>query len=532
LRKVLIANRGEIAVRVIRACRDLGLASVAVFSECDRGARHVRMADEAIAIGPSPPSESYLRIDRLIDAARASGADAVHPGYGFLSEHEDFAAACRDAHLTFIGPSAEAIALMGSKTAARRAAIAAGVPVVPGTEEPLAADVPDAVIAAQAGEIGFPVMVKAVAGGGGKGMRVVSSAAGLASAIRAARSEAGAAFGDSAIYLERRLERPRHIEVQLLADQHGTVLACVERECSIQRRHQKVIEETPSPVVSAAQRARLTAAAVSVAASVGYVNAGTVEFLLDENGRFYFLEMNTRIQVEHPVTEMITGVDLVQWQIQIASGQRLTVPADQLLTPRGHAIECRVYAEDPDAGFLPSPGLITSLRIPCGPGVRDDGWAETGTEVPVFYDPLISKLIAWGADRRQAIARMQRALMEYEVRGIRTSLPFFHWMLRQPAFVAAEFHTEFLDELLQRRGNEGFSDVDPSLEEVAALAACIAEAEQESVGRWDVPRSEEHVGTVLLDRPGSDRVDGLASPASPTRVLTWKGQARREARRG
>src|SRR6185503_4742120 len=426
---------------------------------------------------PSPPGESYLRIDRIIDAARASGADAIHPGYGFLSENEDFAAACRDAGITFIGPTAEAITLMGSKTAARRAAMAAGVPVVPGTEEPLAADVPDALIVERARQIGFPVMVKAVAGGGGRGMRVVHAAVDLPSAIRAARSEAGAAFGDSAIYLERRLERPRHIEVQLLADHHGTVLPCVERECSIQRRHQKVIEETPSPVVSPELRTKLTTAAAAVAASVGYVNAGTVEFLLDGDGRFSFLEMNTRIQVEHPVTEMITGVDLVQWQIRIARDERLAVLPEQLLTPAGHAIECRVYAEDPDAGFLPSPGRITSLRVPSGPGIRDDGWAETGTDVPIFYDPLISKLIAWGGNRSQAIARMRRALMEYEILGIRTSLPFFHWMLRQPAFVEADFHTEFLDELLQRRGGEGFSEVDPSLEEVAAIAACIAEAE-------------------------------------------------------
>jgi acetyl-CoA carboxylase biotin carboxylase subunit len=505
LRKILIANRGEIAVRVIRACRDMGLATVAVFSECDRGARHVRMADEAVAIGPSPPGESYLRIDRIIDAASTSGADAIHPGYGFLSENEDFAAACRDAGLTFIGPTPEAITLMGSKTAARRAAMAAGVPVVPGTEEPFGADVPDAAIGERARQIGFPVMLKAVAGGGGKGMRVVGSAGDLPSAIRAARSEAGAAFGDSAIYLERRLERPRHIEVQLLADHHATVLACVERECSIQRRHQKVIEESPSPVVSLEQRAWLTAAAAAIARSVGYVNAGTVEFLLDEQGRFYFLEVNTRIQVEHPVTEMITGVDLVQWQIRIARGDRLTVPADQLLTSRGHAIECRVYAEDPDAGFLPSPGLITSLRLPSGPGIRDDGWAETGTDVPVFYDPLISKLVAWGDDRPQAIARMRRALMEYEVRGIRTSLPFFRWMLRQPAFVAAEFHTEFLDELLQRRAGEAFADVDPSLEEVATIAACIAEIEAASAGRSD---------------------------ETPIASSAWKGQARVEGLRG
>jgi acetyl-CoA carboxylase, biotin carboxylase subunit len=308
--------------------------------------------------------------------------------------------------------------------------------------------------------------------------------------------------------------------VQLLADHHGTVLACVERECSIQRRHQKVIEETPSPVVSPEQRARLTSAAAAVAASVGYTNAGTVEFLFDEQGRFYFLEMNTRIQVEHPVTEMITGVDLVAWQIRIACGERLTLSADQLLTPRGHAIECRVYAEDPDAGFLPSPGLITSLRIPSGPGIRDDGWAETGTDVPVFYDPLISKLIAWGEDRPQAIARMRRALLEYEVRGIRTSLPFFQWMLRQPVFLAGEFHTEFLDELLQRRGVEGFSAIDPSLEEVAAIAACIADAEDASVGRSASP-------TATTDGRSSESEGWWDRPA-----LSWKHRARVEGLRG
>jgi acetyl-CoA carboxylase biotin carboxylase subunit len=514
VRKVLIANRGEIAVRVIRACRDLGLASVAVFSDCDRTARHVRMADEAVAIGPSPPADSYLRIDRLVDAARAVGADAVHPGYGFLSEHEDFAAACRDAGLTFIGPTAEAIALMGSKTAARQAARAAGVTVVPGTDEPLSADVPDSAIVTRAQAIGFPVMVKAVAGGGGRGMRVVHEAAGLPPAIRAARSEAGAAFGDSAIYLERRLERPRHIEVQLLADHHGTVLPCVERECSIQRRHQKVIEETPSPVVSPAQRAELAAAAAAVASSVGYVNAGTVEFLLDADGRFYFLEMNTRIQVEHPVTEMITGVDLVQWQIRIARGERLTLEPEQLVRPNGHAIECRVYAEDPDAGFLPSPGRITSLRIPSGPGIRDDGWAETGTDVPIFYDPLISKLIVWGESRPQAIARMRRALMEYEIRGIQTSLPLFQWMMRQPAFLDAEFHTEFLDELLQSRGDEGFADFDPSFEEVAAIAACITD-EDEPPQAESAPSRRAVTGAPLDER-----------------TRTWKERARVEGLRG
>ena len=452
-------------MRVIRACREMGLASVAVYSECDRAARHVRMADEAVAIGPNPPAESYLRIDRLVDAAARTGADAVHPGYGFLAENEHFASACRDAGLTFIGPTPDAIALMGSKTAARAAAIKAGVPVVPGTDDPFGPEVPDAAIAVEAERIGYPIMIKAVAGGGGKGMRLVTGAADLPGAIRGARSEAGAAFGDSAIYLERRLLRPRHIEVQLLGDRHGTVIPFVERECSIQRRHQKVIEETPSAVVAADLRAQLTSAAAAVARSVGYTNAGTIEFLLDEDGRFYFLEMNTRLQVEHPVTEMVTGVDLVRWQIRIARGDRLDLDPAVALTPRGHAIECRIYAEDPDAGFMPSPGRIAAMRVPSGPGIRDDSGVEAGAEIPIFYDPLISKLVAWGGDRREAIARMQRALREYDILGIRTTVPFFRWMLAQPAFETAAFHTGYLDELLQRRQGEPFGSPDKEDEE-------------------------------------------------------------------
>ncbi len=473
MRKILVANRGEIAIRILRACRDLHVATVAVYSDCDRAARHVRMADEAVGIGGNPPAESYLRIDRLIDAARATGAEAIHPGYGFLAENEAFAAACRDAGLVFIGPAPETIALMGSKTAARGAALAAGVPVVPGTDAPLGPEVDAPTIARLADRVGYPVMVKAVAGGGGKGMRVVERADDLASAIRGARSEAGAAFGDSAIYLERRLARPRHVEVQILADAHGTVLPFVERECSLQRRHQKVIEESPSPVATGDLRQRITGAAAAVAASVGYTNAGTIEFLVDEGGHFYFLEMNTRLQVEHPVTEMVTGIDLVQWQIRIAMGERLTFPPQDALTPRGHAIECRVYAEDPDEGFLPSPGTITGLRAPGGPGIRDDSAAEAGGEVPIFYDALISKLVAWGSDRPQAIARMQRALQEYEVRGIRTTIGFFRWMLRQPAFAAADFHTGYLDELLQQRRGTTFSAIDLSHEEVAVVAAAV-----------------------------------------------------------
>jgi acetyl-CoA carboxylase, biotin carboxylase subunit len=452
------------------------LSPIAVYSECDRSALHVRFADEAYPIGPSAPRESYLRIDRLIDAARQAGADAVHPGYGFLAENEDFAAAVRDAGLTFIGPTPEAIALMGSKTAARVAAKRAGVPVVPGTEDPLAPDVTDVEIARVAGEIGYPLLVKAVSGGGGKGMRTVHDPAELAGAVRAARSEAGAAFGDAAVYLERQLTRPRHIEVQLLGDQHGTVLPFVERECSIQRRHQKVVEETPSLAVSPALRAEMTAAAAAVARAVGYTNAGTIEFLLDESGRFYFLEMNTRLQVEHPITEMVSGVDLVRWQIRIARGERLDLSADRLLTPSGHAIECRIYAEDPDNSFLPSPGRILQLRAPAGPGIRDDSGATAGLDVPIFYDPLISKLIAWAEDRPLAVARMRRALGEYIVAGIRTTVPFFTWLFAQPEFLESRFHTTYLDEALRSRDGRPFVEPDAADEEIAAIAAAIQTA--------------------------------------------------------
>jgi len=473
MKRILIANRGEIAVRIIRACRDMGIEAVAVYSDCDRAARHVRLAGRAVHIGGNPPAESYLRIDRVIDAARRADADAVHPGYGFLAENEEFAAACRDAGLTFIGPTPEAIALMGSKTAARQAAMEAGVPVVPGTEEPLGLDVPDAAIAGLAERIGYPIMIKAVAGGGGKGMRVVSSVAELSGAVRSARSEAQASFGDPAIYLERRILNPRHVEVQLLGDHHGTVIPFVERECSIQRRHQKVIEETPSAAVGDAVRRRLTSDAAAIARSVGYTNAGTMEFLLDGSDHFYFLEMNTRLQVEHPITEMVTGVDLVQWQIRIARGERLTIDPAAAVKPRGHAIECRIYAEDADAGFMPSPGHIAALHVPSGPGIRDDSGAEAGGDVPIFYDPMISKLIAWGDDRPQAIARMRRALREYDVSGIKTTVPFFRWMLDQPDFVDGRFHTGYLDEILRSRAGEPFTPPDDERIEVAVVAAAI-----------------------------------------------------------
>ena len=366
---------------------------------------------------------------------------AVHPGYGFLAENAAFARACRDAGLTFIGPSPEAIALMGSKTAARTAAIRAGVPVVPGTERPLDVHVSDQEVLGIADEIGYPIVVKAVAGGGGKGMRVVETRGDVSAAVRTARSEASAAFGDANIYLERRISRPRHVEIQLLGDNFGTVVPFVERECSIQRRHQKVVEESPSLAVSPDLRARMASAAASVARGVNYTNAGTIEFLLDDDGSFYFLEMNTRLQVEHPVTEMVTSLDLVQWQIRLAQGERLDIDPVRALTPQGHAIECRIYAEDPDRGFMPSPGLIRSLRPAAGPGIRDDGGVSAGYAVPVYDDSLIAKLVAWAGTRNEAIARMARALAEYQVLGIRTTIPFFVWLMRQPEYREGQYDT-------------------------------------------------------------------------------------------
>ncbi len=474
--KLLVANRGEIAVRVIRACRELGIATVAVYSDCDRGARHVRDADQAVHIGPGPARDSYLRIDRILDAAQATGADAVHPGYGFLAENAAFARACTDAGLRFVGPSPDAITKMGSKTAAREIAIRAGVPVVPGTEAPLGANASDDEIAREGARVGYPLMVKAVAGGGGKGMRVVESPDALLNAVRTARSEADSAFGDSAVYFERRITKPRHIEIQLLGDAEGTIVPFVERECSIQRRHQKVVEESPSLAVTPDLRRRIAGAAASVAAAAGYTNAGTIEFLLDEDGSFYFLEMNTRLQVEHPVTEMVTSEDLVHWQIRIARGERLTIDPDRALTPQGHAIECRIYAEDPDAGFLPSPGLVRAIRPASGPGVRDDGGVIAGYTVPTFYDSMIAKLIAWGGSRPDAVARMLRALAEYEVLGVRTTIPFFLWLLRQPDFLASRFDTTYLDRLLAERrgaGSHSFSEFSETDERTIAIAAAV-----------------------------------------------------------
>jgi acetyl-CoA carboxylase, biotin carboxylase subunit len=476
-KKILIANRGEIAVRVIRACRDMNVSPVAVFSEADASALHVRLADEAYAIGAAPSVESYLRIERLIEAARKSGAEAVHPGYGFLAENADFARAVMEAGLIFIGPTPEAMELMGSKTSARRVAAAAGVAVVPGTTEPLRSFEEAREIAAG---MKYPVMLKAAAGGGGKGMRFVASEDELRAAFETAQSEAAAAFGNSEVYLEKAIERPRHIEIQIFADQHGNCVHLGERECSIQRRHQKVIEECPSPINDAQLRERMGAAATSVARAVDYTGAGTVEFLFSEETReFYFLEMNTRLQVEHPVTELVTGIDLVREQLMVASGSELSFTQEDVRWS-GHAIECRVYAEDPENNFMPSPGQITRLRVPAGPGIRDDGGVDETTEVSIYYDPMISKLAAWGRTRREAIDRMRRALDEYSVGGIKTTLPFFREIVRDEEFIAGRLDTNFIPRFFERRAatNESAASVVPTEAEteardIAVIAAAL-----------------------------------------------------------
>jgi acetyl-CoA carboxylase, biotin carboxylase subunit len=447
-KKILIANRGEIAVRIVRACRDLGISPVAVFSEADRDALHVRLSDEAYEIGPAPSVESYLRIERIIEAAKRSRAEAIHPGYGFLAENADFAQAVVEAGLTFIGPSAEAMRLMGSKTSARRVAIAAGVPVVPGTTDPLNSLDEAREVAAS---FGYPVMLKASAGGGGKGMRLVASDEELQSAFETAQSEAAAAFGNPELYLEKAIERPRHIEIQIFADTQGNFVHLGERECSIQRRHQKVIEECPSPINDADLRARMGEAAINAARAVDYTGAGTIEFLLADGTRdFYFLEMNTRLQVEHPVTELVTGIDLVREQIRVAEGQPLSFKQEDVAW-RGHAIECRVYAENPESDFIPSPGRIASLRVPAGPGVRDDSGVESGAEVSIYYDPMISKLAAWGRTRAEAIDRLRRALDEYTVSGIKTTLPFFREIVRDAEFIEGRLDTGFISRFFERR---------------------------------------------------------------------------------
>jgi acetyl-CoA carboxylase biotin carboxylase subunit len=473
-KKILIANRGEIAVRILRACRELGIQSAVVFSEVDRKSLHVRLADEAYAIGPAPSRESYLRIDKLMDVARRAGCDAVHPGYGFLAENAVLPNACTEAGLTFIGPSAESMEALGAKTAGRQLARRSDVPTVPGTNDPCE-KMEDAHAMAQS--MGYPVLLKAVAGGGGKGMRLVAKDGDFAAAFRDAGSEAANAFGDGRLYLEKYLERPRHVEVQILADAHGRVVSLGERECSVQRRHQKVVEEAPSPIITPDLRKKMGDAAVRLARAGRYVNAGTVEFLVDAHLNFYFLEVNTRLQVEHPVTEQVTGLDLVKLQIAIAAGHRLPF-AWETLTPRGHAMEVRLYAEDPDNNFFPSPGKILSRTVPSGPGIRLDEGIYEGWTVPNEYDPLLGKLIAWGNSREEAIARLRRALQEYTVTGIKTNVALFRRILTEPDFLRSELHTTWLDELLRRprlASNASSSELD-----AVAVAAAMWQATQES----------------------------------------------------
>jgi acetyl-CoA carboxylase biotin carboxylase subunit len=505
IKKVLIANRGEIALRVIRACREMGMATVAVYSDADRGALHVLHADEAYRLGPAPATESYLRGDLILEVARRVGADAVHPGYGFMSENAEFAEACEAAGVTFIGPPASAMRVLGSKTRARQAADAAGMPRVPGSVTGLA-DVAEAVRVAAG--IGYPVMLKAAAGGGGKGMRAVAKAEELAGAFAAASSEAERSFGSGEVYLEKLIERPRHIEIQLMADEHGNCVYLGERECSVQRRHQKVIEEAPSAVVSEDLRRRMGEAAVRLALSAGYVNAGTVEFLVaglenpgEEN--FYFLEMNTRLQVEHPVTEMVTGLDLVHLQLQVAMGEPLPITQEDVRL-RGHAIECRIYAEDPENNFFPSPGLITRLVQPGGPGIREDCAVFAGWTVPLDYDPMLSKLVAFAETREMAIDRMLRALEEYVIGGIKTNIGLFRRILMDEDFRAARIDTGYLERLLAA-GNAplqgatlGVSEVPEDVVAVAAaLFAASARRERAPVGdiaaesRWAVAGRRE-----------------------------------------
>ena len=498
--KVLIANRGEIAVRILRACREMGLGTVAVYSDCDRSALHVRMADAACHLGPAPAVDSYLRIDRLVAAAKDAGATFVHPGYGFLAENAEFALACRQAGLVFVGPTPQAIAQMGRKTSARDVARGVGVPVVPGTDVPFDVDAPDETVMAAAMSIGYPLLIKAVAGGGGKGMRAVAEPGELIAALGRARSEAQSAFGDGRCYLERRLIEPRHIEIQLLGDSRGTVVPFVERECSIQRRHQKVLEESPAAHLAPATRHAMAEAAARIARAVGYTSAGTIEFLVDRDGQFYFLEMNTRLQVEHPVTEAVTGVDLVCWQLRIAGGEPLTVDPRQAIEPRGHAIECRIYAEDPDRGFMPSPGRVTSVVTPGGPGVRDDRGVSAGDEISTYYDPLIAKLTVWGESRPQAIDRLGRALDEYRVTGVRTTLPFFRWLVGRPEFRGSPLSTTFLDEVLASR-REPF--VEPSAGDVldGAIVAAVAAGMR---GRRAVPPGAASDGSRWLSAARRD----------------------------
>ncbi|HEX8817705.1 MAG TPA: acetyl-CoA carboxylase biotin carboxylase subunit [Terriglobales bacterium] len=499
-KKILVANRGEIAVRVIRACREMGISSVAVFSDVDRAALHVRKADEAYPIGPAAARESYLNIEKILGVAKKSGAEAIHPGYGFLSENARFAQACADAGIKFIGPTASAMEMMGSKTRARQHMEVAGVPFVPGTSRGVESAAEALEVAAK---VGYPVMLKAAAGGGGKGMRLVQKPEELKAALESAQSEAQRAFGDGEVYIEKAIVNPRHIEMQVLADEHGDTVYLGERECSIQRRHQKVLEEAPSPVVDEDMRRRMGEVAVRVARAAGYTNAGTVEFLADEKKNFYFLEMNTRLQVEHPVTELITGLDLVHLQIRIAAGEKLPFKQEDVRI-RGHAIECRIYAEDPDNNYFPSPGKITLLLAPSGPGIRRDSGMYEGWTVPIDYDPLLAKLIGYGTDREQAISRLVRALNEYFVGGIKTNLSLFRRILQDPDFHAGKFDTGYLDRLLKTAP----PTVNKEDAEAAAIAAGIFAALEASSNGKGADVADQGVGSTDGWKQAA-RVEGL-----------------------
>ncbi|HEX7772223.1 MAG TPA: acetyl-CoA carboxylase biotin carboxylase subunit [Pyrinomonadaceae bacterium] len=479
-RKVLIANRGEIAIRIIRTCRELGIRTVAIYSEADVESLHVRMADEAVLVGPSASAQSYLKVETIVAAAKETNAEAVHPGYGFLAESAEFARAVTAAGLTFIGPTPDAMEIMGSKTSARRAAVEAGVPIVPGTVEPLQSFEE---ASATAEKFGYPVMLKAAAGGGGKGMRLVNDNNDLRSAFETSQTEAAAAFGDSSLYIEKAVERPRHIEIQIFGDVHGNVVHLGERECSIQRRHQKVIEECPSPINDPDLRRRMGEAAVKIGRAVNYTGAGTVEFLLaDATHDFYFLEMNTRLQVEHPVTELVTGRDLVREQFRVATGEPLSF-AQEDIDWQGHAIECRVYAEDPANNFFPSPGTIKHLQEPAGPGIRIDSGVTRLSEVSIHYDPMIAKLAVWGRTREEAIERLRRALDEYEVAGITTTLPFFREVVRDEEFVSGHLDTGFISRFNERRAaaKDTSSQVESDLAAIAAALSYVLRQERSSM---------------------------------------------------
>ncbi len=482
--KVLVANRGEIAVRIIRACRELGIDTVAVFSEADRRGLHVRFADEAYLLGPAPSRDSYLRADKIMDIARKANVDAIHPGYGFLAERESFSAMCEEAGIAFIGPKPSAIAAMGDKAEARATVIKAGVPVVPGTED--VGNMTDDELLAKAAEIGFPLLIKATAGGGGKGMREVTSLEEMPTLLASARREAESAFGDGNVYLEKLIIDARHIEIQILADKHGNVIHLGERECSLQRRHQKLLEEALSSALDDELRAKMGALAVKAAKSVDYVNAGTIEFLLDKNKNFFFLEMNTRLQVEHPVTEMVTGIDIVKEQLRIARGRPLSYTQDEVQF-NGHAIECRVNAEDPYNNFMPSTGRITHSLLPTGPGVRVDTGVYPGFEITPFYDPMIAKLIVWGETRAQAILRMRRALEEYRIVGVRTNIPFHQTMMDSHRFMGGQYDTRFVEE---RFSMEDAEENRQDFSEVAAILATLVEHHETEVSSQFVQRNE------------------------------------------